>query len=78
MTSKEVKKIRESLGLSRVQFAKEIGASVRTIEAWETCIEPGGIGRAAIYALQSRKPALDASANEPTSDSAKAPTSAVV
>ncbi len=56
MTSQEVRQTRESLGMNRRQFADAVGASVRTIEAWETRITPGGFARAVIAALKTRKP----------------------
>lgn len=35
-TSAEIKKIRNSTGLTQVLFAKYMGVSVKTVEAWES------------------------------------------
>ena len=36
MTSEDIKKLRESLGLSQQQFAALVGSSIKTISNWET------------------------------------------
>jgi DNA-binding transcriptional regulator YiaG len=36
MTRQEFKKLRESVGYSQVQLAKEFGVYVRSISRWET------------------------------------------
>lgn len=36
MTSEDVKKLREKLGLSQQQFAALVGSSIKTISNWET------------------------------------------
>ncbi len=33
----EIKELRQSLGLSQSEFAKEFGFSVRTLQKWEQC-----------------------------------------
>lgn len=36
MTSEDIKKLRETLGLSQQQFAALVGSSIKTISNWET------------------------------------------
>lgn len=55
MTSKQVKEIRESLGMNRKQFAKALGSTERTVQAWETMVEPGNFAARAIEYLREQR-----------------------
>ncbi len=45
-TSKEIKEIRSQTGLTQSSFAKYIGVSVKTVEAWESARnQPDGAAR---------------------------------
>lgn len=60
MTSEDIKKLRESLGLSQQQFAALVGSSIKTISNWET---GGKIPAARISQLE----AIKANAAKPSS-----------
>lgn len=59
MTSEDIKKLRESLGLSQQQFAALVGSSIKTISNWET---GGKIPAARLSQLE----AIKASAAKPS------------
>ena len=52
--SNDVKNIRLSLNMTQVVFAKVIGVSVKTVEAWESGINtPSGIARRMLSLLKA-------------------------
>lgn len=52
MTSEDIKKLRETLGLSQQQFAALVGSSIKTISNWET---GGKIPAARVSQLEALK-----------------------
>ena len=61
MTSEDIKKLRESLGLSQQQFAALVGSSIKTISNWET---GGKIPAAHVSGCASLDKALDEIASQ--------------
>ncbi len=54
ITSAEIKDIRLSFGMTQATFAKAIGVSVKTVEAWESGTnKPIGIARRFLSVLKS-------------------------
>jgi DNA-binding transcriptional regulator YiaG len=53
MTKDELKKIRESLGISQRDFARRIGVAPRTLARWEDAVHPIGLVYEKLIRLQA-------------------------
>lgn len=55
-TAKEIKEIRNNTGMTQVLFAKYLGVSVKTIEAWEAGINHPNGAACRLLAITKRDP----------------------
>lgn len=59
MNRLDVKRIRAKLGMTQVEFAKQIGVSKRTVDAWERVSNPVQVGPINAVKLAELEKAID-------------------